>query len=129
MKKGFIADREETSFGLFASIIMRPITLLCGVAVLASMVLYREVDSTIIIINNVNKDIAKRMDEMKSANLIQDEKLDVKLGEIKKNVDALKPEEDSKDMKTGKAIGEAIEGLPDIVAGFQTKNYQAVMKG
>ena len=108
---------------------MRPITLLCGVAVLASMVLYREVDSTIIIINNVNKDIAKRMDEMKSANLIQDEKLDVKLGEIKKNVDALKPEEDSKDMKTGKAIGEAIEGLPDIVAGFQTKNYQAVMKG
>ena len=109
--------------------------LLFGLAVALQLIHQAFPMGGVIIINNVmaSKAITKRMDEMKAANLIQDEKIDKKIDDLQTSIDKLKPpkEEDKKigAMDVGKAVGEAVEGLPDIVAGFQTKNYQAVMKG
>lgn len=88
----------------------------------------------VLIVNNVqvNTDITKRVEEMKAANLIQDAKINDKLKVLQDSVKQLdKPKEPKKigAMDVGDAVGDAIEGLPDIVAGFQTRNFQSVMKG
>ena len=95
----------------------------------------------VLIVNNVqvNTDITKRVEEMKAANLIQDEKINEKLNILQESVKKLdkpeKPKEEPKEEKKIKAmdvadaVGDAIEGLPDIVAGFQTRDFQSVMKG
>ena len=94
----------------------------------------QRVHCTVLIVNNiqVNADVTKRVEEMKAANLIQDEKINEKLDALKENVKKLeKPKEPKKigAMDVGDAVGDAIEGLPDIVAGFQTRDFQSVMKG
>ena len=110
-------------------------SLLFGLAVALQLIHRAFPMGGVIIINNVmaSKAITKRMDEMKAANLIQDEKIDKKIDDLQASIKKLEPpkEEEKKigAMDVGKAVGEAVEGLPDIVAGFQTKNYQAVMKG
>ena len=94
--------------------------------------------SSVIWVTNGNeavKEINKRMNEMKKANLIFDEKLDAKLGALGKSLNELKPPEKKEEKKKGpdamdvsSAVGDALEGLPGIVNGLQTKNYATVLK-
>lgn len=74
------------------------------------------------------EDITTRVKEMDNAGIINDKKMDDKLTAINKNIDSLKVTKPD-GLKEATAINNAISGLPEIVAGIQTKNYAAVLLG
>lgn len=79
-------------------------------------------------VDAAKKEIDKRLKEMSNAGMIKDEKINDKLGDIQDKLDKLKGKPVTGEKEVN-AISNAIKGLPEIVAGIQTRNYVAVILG
>ena len=76
---------------------------------------------------------------MNKAKMLVDDKIDAKLTELKESVEKIKkPEEPKKPeekpkgpdaQKVANAVANAIDGLPELAAAYQTRNYKAMVKG
>lgn len=81
------------------------------------------------------KEVEVRIQEMKNAGLVDDSKIDQKLVELGKNMAGLKTakpaekEKEDKTVKTTTAITNAVNGIPELVNGIQTRDYKRSVIG
>jgi len=73
---------------------------------------------------------------MKKADMLNDDKINAKLDELKDNVNEIKktptPKTDDKKGPSAKditeAVANAVDGLPELAAAYQTRNFKALMQ-